>query len=527
MARGRPRLAGTVEERAEARRARVRMHVQAFRQRQKDRNSPHHLAVSGGQFAIVVEDPGLKLEHEADAAASSVTKVYTTSSVCSVKPGDPSTQTATHQISLPKVFDQGHAYKVAFYSALLESYKPAGNMSLNNKGLVVEGRYEQEPIPSTCETWIFSACYSPSMYGADALGDAMLSMALGVVGAHQSEMQLIVTGRRMYQKALSKVSRSLTALQSSRQSAELTIGILAATCLACAWVELMANRSSKNFEKHLDGIASLFESCGFASLRHPFTRAVFLDHRGTYVAFCFLNRKSCFYSRPEWIEYQMRMAVRRGVNCYDTLLNIAYPVTVLIENYDLGLYASIQGLRELTQSVLEADRSMTEWKTETEESFLVPVMLTSPSEGAPPFLEQVSYPSLSAALALLYYSAFKIHLYLMLLDITDDLQYYDEHVTDSFTKSAQRALECATTICASLNFCLSPDSGVFGKSIALFPFDAAWQVFLRLNKRPEYDMSNEVVFCEKTANRFTQMGFTLLSNRSAAQRCDLCWSEAV
>lgn len=525
MPQGRRRLEGTHEERAEIRRAQVRLNVEAFRQRQREKYCANTTSTPGNVFTIIIERPSLKCQKKSISISNDrpcTTSVVDCSGLSKTHAQHGGTSSSTH--GLPLIIDQRHAYKGAFFNALLESYKPSPHALLNSSGLVLEGEYKQWPVHDSRESWIANACdgagyYGAGYYDAGALGDAILAWALGLVGRRQDDMQLMMASRRVYQRALTEIGHSVAVLRSSQMPDKLANGFLASACFACAWVELVVNQSMENSKRHLVGVASFISSCDVAWLEHPVMRALFWEHRGVYIGFSFLDRQPCFYTQPKWIEYARSKSTERDSHHYDTLLDIAYSVPVLMEEYDLmNLDSSIPRLRELIKSVVQLSTAMDNWKTNMETLSLVPLMKLSLSPKAHPFVAQVTYSSLSSALALLHYCAFKIHLLLILLDITIDLRRHRQPAANMASHAFNRSIECARVICSSMNYCLSLESGIIGKSIARFPFDTAWQAFIRLNGIQGHDMTKEIAFCEAIANRSKQIGVTLVKDRRQFKR---------
>lgn len=63
-------------------------------------------------------------------------------------------------------------------------------------------RYGREAVSITCSTWLLSACESSTTDGANVLSEAMLAMALGMVGAELNDTTLLRGALQAYQRAL-------------------------------------------------------------------------------------------------------------------------------------------------------------------------------------------------------------------------------------------------------------------------------------------------------------------------------------
>ena len=413
--------------------------------------------------------------------------------------------------------DQSQVYKGAYYNALYERYKP--DPQLRPDDSMVLGGYRQGEIPYSCLSWLVAAIDGARYDASDVLADAMLSMALGVVGSQQNDMRLLTTAQRTYQTALVKINRGFSTLKLSDKPRDLTSGYLPLACFACAWVELMANRCIESFEKHLNGIASLIASCDVEILENPVLHALSWEHRGLYIMFSFLNRRLDFYSEPKWIAYFDTRREEHRYRYFETLTSIACRIPGLLEQYDTGFDTSDQELGRLIRSALEVDRLLDDWRVDFENAIPVPLTTEIPRLTSDPFPARIAHASFGIALSLLYYSAFKIYNYLLLLDAASDLSHPAPCLT---SKATQRALTCARSILASMSYCQDSSSGLLDKCIALFPFDSAWQVFLKLHSiAAGRDYSRQLAFCTVTAQRLQQLGLTLLRDRIEEQECCL------
>jgi hypothetical protein len=515
MTRGRPRLGGSDEERAEARRARVRLHVQAYRQRQKEKNNQYTIPAAEKPLEIIIEEPDRKLYRQLkqDNSTDNIV-VYNHHKMLERNTFGALMQKASKPC-MQFELDQGPAYRGPFFDALIARYLPDPSISSGVDGRLDMFRYRNGAMPITCSTWLLSACESSSTSGADVLSEAMLSMALGMVGAELNDINLLRSALRVYQRALIRVQKGLSLILSGSDSPDASQDFLPLSCMACTLTELLANRSIESASRHLDGIALLIEKCGIASLESSNMRAMFYEHRAVYIALCFLDRRSCFYSQKEWMQVALNDNAKHATSYYQTLLDIAYLIPELMEEYDSAGLASIGHLHQMLQRLREFHDLLDHWKRNFEVTVNVPLVIVKESDSDDLFSNEIHFAAMGAATSLLYYYAFKIYLNQMIIDIVEDLAFQGEPVPGIRSQAKDQALEYARRICRSLPYCFGKDKGALGKLISMFPFDSAWQTFLRANDDPELetDYGREVDFCRSMARRYEKAGITLFRQR--------------
>jgi hypothetical protein len=259
MGRGRPRVGGTDEERTETRRARVRLHVQAYRQRQKEKNLQQTITTAEETLKIVLEDPSRKLCIQSKPNSSTDNAVVCIDHKMLERKTFDALMTQAFKPRMQFEFDQSPAYKGPFFDALIARYLPDPSISTGVVGRLDMIRYGSGATPIMCSTWLLSACESSITYGADVLNEAMLSMALGVVGAELNNINLQRSAMRAYQRALIRVQNGLSSILSGSDNPDASQDFLPLSCMACTLTKLLFNRSIESASWHLDGIALLIK----------------------------------------------------------------------------------------------------------------------------------------------------------------------------------------------------------------------------------------------------------------------------
>lgn len=511
--RGRPRLDGTDEERAEVRRARVRLHVQAYRRRQKEKLCQDLPILAKRSITIIFEDPGRKQLSQSKANASTKS-VRQSAKHDSTRTDNDEHALQRYKAQLPIPVDEGPAYRGSFLNALLDRYLSNALVPVGLEGMLEMFRYGGRAMPVTCSRWVIVACTSATYEGAEVLSESMLCMALCIIGAERNDSSVLMTGLRTYQRALTRVQKEISAFHcGDAVDSEVNPGFLPLSCLACALTELMANKSMKSFSNHLDGIAMIIQRSGPTSLDDLTMRALFYEHRSIYIAFSFVDRRSFFYSKHCWIDFTWKAADKSASSYVQTLLDIAYLIPGLMEEYDSTLIASVESLQRMMKSARQFDLLLDHWKTVMETSIVVPVVTLTHTESEESFSDQITFASIGLATAMGYYWTVKIHLNHLLADIANKLLLHDVLVASVGVQASGVALDYARKISQAMEFWFAGDSGLLGKLVGLLPFDAMWHAFTRANEDPGVDLTRELDFCQNTARRYRQMGFTLFKER--------------
>ena len=482
----------------------------------KRENLPATVPVAEEPLKIVQEDPGHKLPSQCKPDNRTNTAVVYNQEMLEPKTFDVHV-TRTFKPQIQPVFNRVPVYRGPFLDALIARYLPDPSISTGVVGIALDMvRFRNGAMPITCSTWLLSTCHNSTTDGGEVLIEAMLSMAMGIVGVERNDTTLLRSAMRAYQKALSRVQKGLLEVLSGIGKGDANQEFLPMSCLACTLTELMANRSMENSSGHMDGIALLLEKYGIARLESsPILRLLFYEHRGIYVAYCLVDRRSCFYSKKKWLEFAMNDTYQHATSYYQMLLDIGYSIPELMEEYDSAGLASVDHLHQMLKRLRQFHHQVDQWKHNFEVTIRLPLVSVRETNSDHLFPNEIHFATMGVAVSLLYYYAFKIHLNRMTVDIADDLATWGEPVSAIQTEATKQCLEHAKRICRSLPYCFDKDKGSLGKLISMFPFDSAWQTFIRANNDPYQaaDHSRDVDVCRSTAIRYRQNGIPLFNER--------------
>lgn len=576
--RGRPRLDLTEEERTQARREQVRRHMQTYRQRLKEERVKKRPKTENEFNFVIVEEPwryckgtsggsrgggrgerGQKREEKKqDPRPTSIEEVAIG-------------QQPSFRLSM--TISEGSVSKDPFFSALLSRHLPKTETDETNSSSLLERlRSDGKVLPVPCSTWLILACDAPpDNESAQGLKEAILSMSLCLEStdySHDSSSRDLVTaGLRAYQRAIKIIQKNIAVsnklLLEARKGRKMVgrdamacIAYLLLACLACAMTEMMIDRSSHiNCVNHLEGMATLIQQCGPESLMDcAVLRAAFYEHRTMYVAFCFLERRGCFYGRSEWIDFEWREKEKQARTHMQTMLDIAYPIPGMLEGFDRLSKApscptaSIMRMWEMLRMTNDLDVALQRWwKLRVERPSLdIPIITVRDYDHAaqpelpflPPSNRQMRFVNLALAVSLCYYRAVRIYCLHLISDLADHLAEHDDSLQllerrdlrARVRESEDQAFDEAVNICEAITYFIDTRHGMVGILGIMWPFDAAWMEFLRPPKAGERGIGNEkkgqvnpreredkkekyLSFCLEAVERFVGLGLRLFNDR--------------
>jgi hypothetical protein len=516
MPRGRPRTYIADAERLEARRAKVRVNVQAFRRREKQKaqfdfeaaaTSPGTCTVDGQsrEGRILVEQSRLPLKA---ADSHYIASQPTTSDLLATLSDESSncrTDSGSCQLSLGISLEP--VSQVDFITgALQRRCFPDGSMPivlLCSPGV---------RLAQFCSTWISAGATS---HTADArlLRSALLASTLSSVGLEIQDTRLVARGFHAQTKAFQNTRRALCALAASSGHSDTTM--LAITILFCASTELSINRSWENFSKHMDGVGALVERSGPSRLSRPSARDLFFGYRTFQMPLCYIQRKRSFLAMPQWIGLAWRGGNLLFNDHMQTMLDIAYQIPGEMQDYDESCSKSPEDLRERILRLSQLALQLDEWKVDMEMSCLASPyrIITAKSPGF--FTEAIEFTDLTVAMPFTSSCGVRVHLFDLIRQIAEDLSEYPEchDFAQLIVREAiSECLKWSRTACQCMESFQVHKSKfkIAGRLNSLFPFDAAWDTFSKLSKTYGMDLRQEVRWCHNLAKRYDSGGLPIL-----------------
>jgi hypothetical protein len=516
MPQGRPRIYSDETERLEARRAKVRLNVQAFRRREKDKERAAHEAPTTSSILSIIDrrnHGGRALAGRSIMPFGARNPGYTPSQPTRFDFfGNASDKTACcNADSRPSKFPLGKSLEPVsqvdfIIGALQRRYVPDDPIStalcyLPNAGI---GQF--------CSTWISYGAISNTP-GASLLRSVLFASALSTVGLETHDTRLLASGFQAQTRAVQKLRNALDSLAAGKTL--LDTKMLAITILFCASDELIINKSWENFWKHLQGVGALIQRGGPSNLICSSARDVFYGYRAIQITFCLTQRKASFLAQPEWIDRGWNMDNALSNGRMQTMLDIAYQIPTEMQDYDESCSKSPEDLRNRIQRLRGLALQLDKWKVDMDLTCIAAPCLFKAATWPAFFTEAIDFEDLTVAMPFTTWCGVRVHLFDLIRQIAEDLSQYDK-CHDSAQLIVQAAIsEClkwSRTACQCMEF-FQAQKGKFkivGRLVSLFSFDAAWDTFSRFSRTYSIDLEREVFWCRNTARRYDACGLPVL-----------------
>ena len=206
---------------------------------------------------------------------------------------------------------------------------------------------------------------------------------------------------RAYQRALVRVQKGFLKITSGNRKLDPSEEYLPLSCMACALTEFMANRSMESASRHLHGIDRLIEKCGIASLESPHMHTLFYEHRSMYAALCFMDRRSCFYSKEQWMGFALNNTHQHATSHFQMLLDVAYLIPHLMGEHDSTILASVDRLYQMLLHLRQFVYQFDERKRSFECTVMAPLTVAKETYSDDLFRNGIHFATVGVATCLL------------------------------------------------------------------------------------------------------------------------------
>jgi hypothetical protein len=489
---GRPRIPGTDEERAQARRVKVRANVQAFRRRQKQKKLAEDVADCAGGVR-----PDQCLEND---FINDQPPIQCLESIPSI----PDSAITTFQDTvwaIPLEFGArfvGTTYKEAFVSALQTKYIPS-QTALERVPYGPEKR-----LSICCSTWVSSATIAISKPETQILMGALLAASLAIVGRDRKDENMARQAACMQTRALQSLRHALA--RYSKGDGSIDPNTLSLTALTCAMSELIANESWENYNRHLMGVGALIFHGGVQELNNVDALEHFYGYRAMQVPFLFMNRQRVFLSNPEWIDFSWKTDHAMAQYPLNTMLDIAFKALPEILEQDapkgwtLGV---LEGRLERAKTIVDR---LNEWERDLRSQHHGVLFVKQRSEWGDPYEHCLDFPLLSLGIAFAMYTAVRIHVAVLIARLSTEIFSRDANTNILPGSAVLEALRWSRLACQCLEFFHSGNAKFAGRIVTLWPLDTAWEFFSQVQMEAGIDASRELAWCRSTAARLASRG---------------------
>lgn len=497
---GRPRLPGTEAERAEARRAKVRANVQAFRRRQKEKK--------------LAED-----STSPESEKESSPPVQTTRSQSS-SPLPPLVDLSLEERTHPDPSDVELTEDPKSWLWVISSEMGLRISSTSNQDpFLTVLHHKNQPAQSIlehaqdgpnktfticCSTWITSATLKLGRCETDVLMEALVAASLAIVGRERSDEEMALHAAYVQSRALRRLRHSITQYEEGDQSVDPTL--LSLTALTCAMSELIANESWTNFNRHLLGVGALMFHGGPEALDKQSTREHFYGYRAVQTPFLFMDRQIAFLSNPEWIEVSRTKDIGFARQPLHSMLDIALKILPELVKQDTGEKCKRAVLKERLQKAWDAVAELDGWERCLRSQHRGDLYTKRRAlwEGMDEYA--FDFTSISSAIAFTMYTAVRIHVASLIASVSDDLNLREPHTDVQPQAAVLEAFRWSRIACQCLEFFHTGKPKASGRIITLWPLETAWELFSRLQADKSIEVSKEMAWCRRTAERLSSTG---------------------
>lgn len=550
MPRGRRPGPGTAEEKAAARREKVRLNVQAYRKRKQAAEKgteppkePNLKWVPGTKWQSEYDQSKKSEQSDADDEGSRKSSVVAspnwTSDYDDIKGLEIVAQTPT-MYSTP---GPGAQNSLAILGMFPERFLPT---QLSLPELI-----DSQTLRTPCALWVTTATKQARIQGPGALNDVLHSIVLAVMGMENQRYDLQVEAQRLYTRSLNKTRRSLGPILSNNYKASQTSVLnLFLACHAAAVYELIVNGSMGDMLQHVRGIGLLIEH----QRRMPDFPAVtgnslIEEYRMMEIHFCLLERQLSTSYRmrrltPEGAKSHRSAVADTEIGIIGTLLDLAdeiLPIMVELDTFKHKLGANAGQLMKLVHQALSLHSQFDSWSAFLHQHAFPssPRSESSSDTHEPIDLSQITqYEWVSCYLFSLSYDLHAIEVCIEAVSALADRTANGSVVKPSAQIQLLRtkSLTVAGSILELMPYFFQNDKGIIGRSIAIWPLEAVWRVLDEESKRLSRDqqvsmlvdvsddfknkikLNRELIeryyaLCRKTGRSARGYGLPLLENR--------------
>lgn len=348
MPRGRKPGPGTPEERAAARRERVRLNVRAFRLRKqgitenaeaKSNNTLKWVENNKWQQQVQLHSP--VDQQSPDDASDSYTFVSEKPSSQATGSDDESSETLVVQhkwspgSSMLVVPNESSTYATQLYTLLADRFLPK-RLALPSSDV------DDHSIRTPCALWITTALDLAHNQSNSGLTDVLLSITLAMVAQERSRDDLLVECHRMYSRSLAKTRIGLQRIiDDNKKLSSSDIQSLFLACHAASIFELMVNGSLADMTRHVNGIGFMIEQQqNHSEFPTLVGERLLEEYRMLEMAFCIMHRTLSVSNRMKATKKgktknQKSVSRRRGASIFSDVLDLANEIPPFMVKLDV------------------------------------------------------------------------------------------------------------------------------------------------------------------------------------------------
>jgi hypothetical protein len=345
----------------------------------------------------------------------------------------------------------------------------------------------------------------------EILTDTLLASAINIISREKDDYDMALHGVHVHTRALRGLRRAFARYMVGE--AEVGPTVLAMGALTCAMSELLANHSWDKFEAHLQGVGALIAHAGPSALNTDSARDHFYGYRAVQATFCFTYRQATFLAKKEWINFTWKKEYAYASHPLHTLLDFAFQIPVEMQIFDHDVQKDPNNLRIQLHRLRNIAAQLDEWELALETSYNGRLYSVRPAIWPGLHRQSFEFCNLAVATAFTFYTGVRVQLFNMIRDVSNQLALHDNSAKAISDLASNECLTWSRGACQCFEFFYAGNKKIVGKLICLFPFDSAWETFLRADNQGQ-ELARELDWCKTTAQRVTEMGLPILKWRS-------------
>ena len=493
------------EEKADARRARIRRNVQAFRARQRAKKA---LAIKSLLESSANYETLARVDSQPDAHSPQSRELALTKYDEDLLDDQSDDEVA---ISVPPEISPVALHRESIINAL-QKFLPS------QRNIV---RLQYDPVRAVTMNaagWLSTSPFNYNGPSAEVLMPALTSSALVILGKETDNRDLLMNGLKMQGMVLHRLGKELQRVQ--KGDSMVSADALRLTMMCVAISELLGNNSWIGAARHLQGVAAIVESLGVKELTTDEKREGFYGFRRLQAALSFAFDLDSFLARPEWIHLPWKAEVKSAQQPYQLLLDMVLPLLPILSSNKTRLQPqTLAELESLLQRLKRIEFELDTWHTNFESTYKEAgntLYHTRPAAWTGLYEEGLDFTDQTGAVAIVSHAGFRIKLAAIMSRVYDRLAKFDARYKIVQLTSRVENLTWARLACRGCEYFYDPEASMIPRIVSLVPFDVAWETYFRLHAEASFDLSREIKWCEEVAVRFKNMGVSVIDWRSGS-----------
>ena len=217
-----------------------------------------------------------------------------------------------------------------------------------------------------------------------------------------------------------------------------------------------------------------------------------------------MNRQRAFLSNPEWTDFPWKKDVELAQHPLHSMLDIALKELPEIVKQDMPKKWKVTCLKDRLDKAWTIVEELDEWERRLRSQGVPYTKVLSTWGGV--YEYRLDFAGTSTAIAFAMYTAVRIHVAALIANISDEVLLRVPTADVHPTSAVLEALRWSRLACQSLEYFHTGVPKVAGRIVTLWPLETAWELFARLHAEGSVDVSQEIAWCQSTAERHASLG---------------------